>query len=95
MEDRVTGSAGIDPLIDNLECYRDTKFRHEDGLRGQAFSLEFDSSAKMRTEKFSEAVATYNSKAVCSLTDELGLSVATVQASESRDVLESVKGVRQ
>ncbi|KAB1212018.1 hypothetical protein CJ030_MR5G025394 [Morella rubra] len=90
MEDRVTGSAGIDPSVDNLECYRDTKFRPDSDLRGQAFSLEFDSSAQMRTDKFSEAVTTSNSKAVCSLTDELGLSGATDQASESQDVLESV-----
>ncbi|XP_059429753.1 uncharacterized protein LOC132163471 [Corylus avellana] len=79
MDDEVTGSVNLEPLVENPEHYSDEKFWHDNGLSGQASSLE---AARLSTDQISAAVAICNSKPFCSLNEESGLSAISVHASE-------------
>jgi hypothetical protein len=85
MDDAVTCSVNIEP-VEHPEHHSDAKFWHDNGLSGEASSLE---TAKLSTDQISGAAAICNYKAFCSLKEESGLSVISVQASESGNVLKN------
>ncbi|XP_044506745.1 uncharacterized protein LOC123226292 [Mangifera indica] len=78
-ENKVLGSAEIEPLVKNPECYTDTKFWNNEELSSPTWSLTCGVSLKMNEVQNSGTANTCESKAFCSQNKESKFSANTYQ----------------